>query len=204
MTLRTLNRLLWGVRVALVGVVVAASLWLSGCGNSVADRWLGAVETTQQRVYRAAGAYGVIGGLACEYVQTPTALSGASARLAQAGDAAYEALVEARAYGAFGDPAAGLAALSGLMTGLATQVLEVTVDASEVAGGGAAGMAAYAVDRALQVAVGYAHLRAALAGLKGDLALMVAEGRDPTSPEWDDVMAAAEAARDCLVGAAGG
>jgi len=185
-----------------VGLLLGLVVGVIACTSSPADKWLGAVETTQQRVYRAAGAYGVIAGLACEYVKTPTALPGASARLAQAGDATWQALVEARAYSAFGEDAiAGLASLSGLLTGLAAQTLEVSVDAPNVDAGGLAG---YATERALQAAVGYAHLRSSLAGLKGDLALMVAEGRDPTDDDWADVMAAAQAARDCLVEHVGG
>lgn len=176
---------------------------LAACSNTLADRYAGEVETTEQRIYRAAGIYSVVGGLACEYVQTPTALPGATARLGQAADAAYGALVKARAYAAFDDDAtAGLAALSGLLTGLAAQVVEVSVDAPAAPGGGAAGVAAYAVERALQAAVGYAHLRASLAGLRGDLALMVADGRDPTENEWAAVMAAAVESRECLTDAA--
>jgi len=184
---------------AIAASLIAMTMALAACANTLADQWLGAVDTTPKRIYRAAGAYGVIAGLACEYVQTPTALPGASARLAQAGAAAYDAVVNARAYAAFDDDAiAGLASLSGLLTGLAAQTLEVSVDAPDMDVGGLTG---YAVERALQVAVGYAHLRTTLAGLKADLAAMVAEGRDPTETQWTDVMEAAQTARDCLTAA---
>jgi len=178
---------------------------LGACTNPLADRLAGEVSTTGQRVYRAAGIYGVVAGLACEYVGTPTALPGASARIAQVGTAAYDAVVEARAASVLGDAGAALGSLSGLLTGLAAETLEVTVDApDEVTGAGTAGVAAYAVERALQVAVASTHLRLALTGLRGDLAVMMAEGRDPTEAEWADVMDTAAAARDCLAGGAGG
>ncbi|KAA5603760.1 hypothetical protein F1188_19385 [Roseospira marina] len=195
---RDLRRLAWAVRLGAILVALAA---LAACAYSPADRLVGRVDTTEQRVYRAAGIYHVVAGLACEYVKTPTALPGASARVAQAGDAAWQALVEARAYSAFGeDSIAALASLSGALTALAGQALEVSVDAPDMDAGGLAG---YATERALQVAVGYVHLRSSLAVLRGDLSVMVSERRDPTDAEWSEVMDAAEAARDCLAHAGG-
>jgi hypothetical protein len=191
---------LWGWPVGVILLVAGLAVWPTACA-SPADRYVGPVETTQQRVYRAAGIYGVVGGLACEYVGTPAAVPGASARLGQAADAAYDALMEARAYAAFGsDSIAGLAALSGTLSSLAAQALEVSIDAPDMSAGGLAG---YATERALQVAVGYVHLRTSLALMRGDLAAMVAEQRDPTATEWDAVMDTAGAARDCLTKAGG-
>jgi hypothetical protein len=185
---------LWGWPIGLVMLVLGLLIWPAGCANPIADRIAGPAETPAQRAYRAAVVYGVVTDLACEYVSTPTAVPGASARLAQAADVAYRGLVRARAGVAFGGAGGAVAGLGGVVEGLAAQVTAVVSH-----GPTAPGTVGYAVDRALQVASGYAHLRLQLSARRSVLDIMAAEGRDPLPGEWHDVMGLAQEAHACLV-----
>jgi hypothetical protein len=189
---------LWGWPVGLVILVLGLLVWPAGCANPIADRIAGPAETPAQRAYRAAMVYGVVTDLACEYVSTPTAVAGAAARLTQAADVAYQGLVRARAGVEFGSAGGALAGVGGLVEGLAAQVTAVVSH-----GPTAPGTVGYAVDRALQMAGGYAHLRFQLAARRSVLDIMAHEGRDPMPGEWDDVMGLAQDAHACVAGEAG-
>jgi hypothetical protein len=118
--------------------------------------------------------------------------------VAQAADVAYRGLVRARAGVEFGAAAGAVAGLGGVVEGLAAQV---TATVSH--GPTAPGTVGYAVDRALQVAAGYAHLRLQLSARRSVLDIMAAEGRDPSEGEWDDVMGLAADAHACVAGEPG-
>lgn len=186
---------LWGWPIGLVILVIGLLIWPAGCANVIADRAVGPAETTAQRTYRAAVIYGVVADLGCHYMATPTAAPGAAARLRQAGDVAYQALVRARAGAEFGTAGAALAGLAGTLEGLAAQTLALSADdtAARVTVG-------YAIDRVLDLAMGYVHLRGQLAARRTVLDVMAADARDPTPAEWFDVMGLAAEARACLIG----
>lgn len=180
--------------------VLGAAFFVAACStpDELADRHLAPADTVAQRVYRAAAIYHVAGDYACEYLKTPTAFPGTASRVAVAADRAYAALSRARAHATFGGDTVAMAALGGLLEGMAAETLDAARQTRPVA----PLTVGSAVDRLVTLLAARQAVAGAWAQYKTDLAVMLLEARDPTEAEMNAVMDDARDAWACVQGEA--